>query len=175
MSVELRSAKQTIYFVGAANHQIMGAKLPSNRQILANLFLIFEKLIDCKWKRKSHYSQVHYFLGKARIRTKSSPNCVKKLVDLNYVWRSFKKIVWNPKIFIGWNLKIFMKSQDINSMKFQMDLDNLFDITHSDALKRMKIEEDKMFLHRQLLLLACWYHIYELVLKSVCLIKNTSY
>ena len=48
-----------------------------------------------------------------------------------------------------------MKSQDINSMKFQMDLDNLFDITHSDALERMKIEEDKMFLHRQLLLFAC--------------------
>ena len=30
-----------------------------------------------------------------------------------------------------------------------MDLDNLFDIAHMDALKRMKIEEDKMFLHRQ--------------------------
>ena len=30
-----------------------------------------------------------------------------------------------------------------------MDLDNLFDIAHADALERMKIEEDKMFLHRQ--------------------------
>ena len=29
-----------------------------------------------------------------------------------------------------------------------MDLDNLFDIAHSDALERMKIDEDKMFLHR---------------------------
>ena len=29
---------KTIYLVGAANHQIMGAKLPSNRQILAVLF-----------------------------------------------------------------------------------------------------------------------------------------
>ena len=28
-----------------------------------------------------------------------------------------------------------------------MDLDNLFDIAHADALERMKIEEDKMFLH----------------------------
>ena len=37
MSVQLRSAKKTIYLVGAANHQIMGAKLPSNRQILAVL------------------------------------------------------------------------------------------------------------------------------------------
>ena len=38
MSVELRSAKKTIYLVGAANHQITGAKAPSNRQILAVLF-----------------------------------------------------------------------------------------------------------------------------------------
>ena len=30
-----------------------------------------------------------------------------------------------------------------------MDMDNLFDITHADALEIMKIEEDKMFLHRQ--------------------------
>ena len=33
--------------------------------------------------------------------------------------------------------------------KFQMDLYNSFDITHADALERMKIEEDKMFIHRQ--------------------------
>ena len=38
MSVELRSFKKSIYLVGAANHKIMGAKLPSNRQILAVLF-----------------------------------------------------------------------------------------------------------------------------------------
>ena len=30
-----------------------------------------------------------------------------------------------------------------------MDLDNLFDIAYADAVARMKIEEDKMFLHRQ--------------------------
>ena len=36
--VELRSAKKPIYLVGAANHQMTGAKLPSNRQILAVLF-----------------------------------------------------------------------------------------------------------------------------------------
>ena len=69
---------------------------------------------------------------------KSSQNCVKKLVDLHHVWRELQK---NST-----------KSQDIHSRrseKFQMDLDNLFDISHVDALERMKIEEDKMFLHRQ--------------------------
>ena len=69
--------------------------------------------------------------------SESSPNCVKKLVDL-HVWPELQK---NST-----------KSQDIHmqwSKKFQMDLDNLFDIAHSDALEIMKIEEDKMFLHRQ--------------------------
>ena len=30
-----------------------------------------------------------------------------------------------------------------------MDLDNLFDIAHADAIERMKIEEDKMFGDRE--------------------------
>lgn len=38
MSVELRSAKKSIFLVEEVNHQIMGAKLPSNRQVLAVLF-----------------------------------------------------------------------------------------------------------------------------------------
>ena len=83
--------------------------------------------------------RMYIILGeKARIPTKSSPNCVKKLVDLHHVW---------------WDLqKNSMKSEDIHrrrSEKFQMDLDNLFDIAHTDDLERMKIEEDQMFLHKQ--------------------------
>ena len=75
---------------------------------------------------------------KAIIPTKSSPNCVNKPVDIHHVWRELKK---NS-----------MKSQDIHrrrAEKFQMDLDNLFDIAHADALKRMKMEENKMFLDRE--------------------------
>ena len=44
MSVELQSAKKTIYLVRAANHQIMAAKLPSNRQILAALFFNIQEV-----------------------------------------------------------------------------------------------------------------------------------
>ena len=59
-------------------------------------------------------------------------------MDLHHVWRELQK---NS-----------MKSQDIHrrrSEKFQVDLDYLFDIAHADDLERMKIEEDKMFVHRQ--------------------------
>lgn len=38
MAVELRSNKKSIFLVGDLNYQITGAKLPSNRQVLAVLF-----------------------------------------------------------------------------------------------------------------------------------------
>ena len=102
MSVELRSAKKTIYLVGAANHQITGAKLPSNRQILAVLFFnIQEVKLTVSESANLVIRECILFGEKARIPTKSSPNCVKKLVDLHHVWRELQKIVLNPKIFIG--------------------------------------------------------------------------
>lgn len=44
MSVELKSSKKDICLVGEVNHYITGAKLPSNRQVLAVLFFRFAKL-----------------------------------------------------------------------------------------------------------------------------------
>ena len=139
VSIELRSAKKTIYLVGAANHQITGLKLPSNRQILVVLFFnIREVKLTVSESANLVIRECIIFWEKAKIQTKSSPNCVKKLVDLHHVWQELQK---NST-----------KSQDIHrrrSEKFQMDLDNSFDIAHADALERMKIEEDKIFLHRQ--------------------------
>ena len=80
---------------------------------------------------------------------KSSPNCVKKLVDLHHVWQELQKNSTKSQDFIQY---VFRTSQDFvlkRSEKFQMDLDNLFDSAQTDALKRMKIGEDKMFLHRR--------------------------
>ena len=59
-------------------------------------------------------------------------------MDLYHIWRELQKNSTN--------------SQDIHrrrSEKFQVDFDYLFDIAHADDLERMKIEEDKMFVHRQ--------------------------
>lgn len=139
MSVELRSAKKSIFLVGEANHQITGAKLPSNRQVLAVLFFnIREVKLTVSESANLVIRECIIFWEKARIPTKSLPNCVKKLVDLYHIWRELQK---NST-----------KSQEIHKRraeKFQMDLDNLFDIAHVDALERMKIEEDKVFLRKQ--------------------------
>ena len=69
---------------------------------------------------------MHYFLGKGREYPQNPLQTVKKKNSTKY--------------------------QDIQrqqSEKFKMDFDNLFDIAHADALKRIKIEEYKMFSHRQ--------------------------
>ena len=138
MSVELRSAKKNYLLRRGSYHQITGAKVSSNRQILAVLFFnIREVKLTVSESANFVIRECNIFLEKARIPTKSPPNCVKKLVDLHHVWRELQKYS--------------TKSQDIHrrrSEKFQMDLDNLFDIAHADAIERMKIEEDKMFLHR---------------------------
>ena len=130
MSEELRSAKRTIYLVWAANHQITGTKLPSNGQILGVLFFnIREVKLTVSESENLVIRECIIFWEKKRIPTKSSPNCVKKLVDLHHVWRELQK---NSTKF-----------QDIHrrlSEKFQMQLDNLFDIAYADALERMKID-----------------------------------
>lgn len=38
MSVKLSSSKLEVFLVGYVNHQVVGPKLPSNRQVLAVLF-----------------------------------------------------------------------------------------------------------------------------------------
>ena len=76
---------------------------------------------------------------KARILTRSFPNYVKKLVDIYHVWRESQKNCKKTWVVFG--------SHENN---FKIDFDNLFDIAHADALERIKIEEDKSFLMKQI-------------------------
>ena len=139
MSVELRSTKKNVFLVGDVYHQIKGAKLPSNRQVLAVLFFnIREVKLTVSESANLVIRECIIFWEKARIPTKALPNCVKKLVDLYQVWRELQK-----------NCK---KTQDVYKRReeaFQNNLDNLFDVAHADAFERMKIEEDKIFLQKQ--------------------------
>ena len=92
--------KKTIYLVGAANHQITGAKLPSNRQILAVLFFnIREVKLMVSESANLVIRECIIFWEKARIPTKSSPNCVKKLEDIHHVWRELQKKEYEIPIY----------------------------------------------------------------------------
>jgi len=139
MSVKLRSDKQNIFLIGSPSYQINGAKLPSNRQVLSVLFYnIREVKLKVSESANLVIRECIIYWEKARIPTRAFPNCVKKLVDLYDVWRELQK---NCK-----KTQVTFRNREKN---FEIDLDNLFDIAHADALERMKIEEDKLFLMKQ--------------------------
>lgn len=139
MAVELRSNKKSIFLVGDVNYQITGAKLPSNRQVLAVLFFnIREVKLTVSESANLVIRECIIFWEKARIPTRAIPNCVKKLVDLHHAWRELQK---NSKK----KTLVYKRREE----DFQNNLNNLFDIAHVDALERMKIEEDKIFLQKQ--------------------------
>lgn len=138
MSVDLRGDKQ-IFLIGAPNHIINGAKLPSNGQVLSVLFYnIREVKLTLSESANLVIRECIIFWEKARIPTKALPNCVKKLVDLYHDW---KQLVKNCK-----------KTGEIYKSRencFKNSLDNLFDIAHADALENIRIEEDRTFLIKQ--------------------------
>lgn len=139
MSVELRSSKKGVFLIGDVKHQITGSKLPSNGQVLAVLFYnIREVNLSVNESANLTIRECIIYWGKARIPTKSLPNCVKKLVTLYQVWRDLQK---NAN-----------KTQDVfeqRRQEFVTNLGNLFDIAHADALQLIKINEDRIFLQRQ--------------------------
>ncbi|GBO44032.1 hypothetical protein AVEN_162616-1 [Araneus ventricosus] len=139
MTVKLRSSKKVIFLIREIKHQITGSKLPSNGQVLAVLFYnIREVNLTVNESPNLTIRKCIIFWEKARIPTKSLPNCVRKLANVYQVWRDLQK---NAK-----------KLQDIfkrQQQEFVSNLDNLFDIAQADALQLMKIEEGRMFLQLQ--------------------------
>ncbi|GBM66523.1 hypothetical protein AVEN_246925-1 [Araneus ventricosus] len=139
MAVELRSSKKVIFLLGEIKHQITGSKLPSNGQVLEVLFYKIQEVnLTVNESANLAIRECIILWEKARIPTKSLPNCARKLVDVYQVCRDLQK---NAK-----------KLQDVfkrRQHEFVSNLDNLFDIAHADALQLMKIEEDRMFLQRQ--------------------------
>lgn len=140
MSKDLRSTKKTtIFLVGNVSHQIVGSKLPSNRQVLAVLFYsIREVKLTVSESANLAVRECNIFWEKARIPTRSLPNNVKKLVKLYEVWRDLQK-----------NSSKTQELHERRRHKFARELDSLFDIAHANAYEIMKIEEDKLFLQRQ--------------------------
>jgi len=139
MSVTLRSDKENIFLIGLPSHQITGAKLPSNRQVLSVLFYNIRQVkLTLSESANLVTRECLIFWEKARIPTRALPNCVKKLIDLYHAWRELQK-----------NCKKTLATFKDREKNFKISLDNLFDIAHADALKIIKIEEDKLFLNKQ--------------------------
>lgn len=131
---------RNIAMIGPVSHQILGAKLPSNRQVLKVFFynMRFVKL-SAKESAKLTIDAALIFWQQARIPFRETHKCSSKLIKLYEDWKTYNKTKVE-KMATG----LKEKYDD-----FIFNLDNLFDIAHADALTMIRNEEDKEFLKKQ--------------------------
>lgn len=128
-----------VFLIGHTQHQIVGAKLPSNRQVLSVFFHNMREFnISAKESARIVANEVFIFWDKARIDRSAEWYCIKKIDKLYEQLRNLQKSASNPTPNYTEDLE-----------KFTSSLDDLFDIAARDALKTMKNEDSKAFLIAQ--------------------------
>lgn len=124
-----------IKFIGRIAHQIIGAKLPSIKQVFQVMFFNMRiRKFSAEESARLAAKAAMVFWDQARIPTRRIDKCQEELMELYKKWQSIKKSTQG-------------RATDIkNQEEFVGNLDNLFDIATVDALETMKFEEDKKFL-----------------------------
>lgn len=123
-----------LYAIDFRSHQIVTSKLPSIRDVLSVLFYNTRKVnLPIKQSARLVFCEISVFWQKARIPIIDEENCVRKIENLYEKYRKVQ-ISSNRRSNIG-------KENDFNR-----NSNDLFDIAHRDALKVMKIEQDKLFI-----------------------------
>lgn len=134
-----KNLRKSIYLIGNSSHQLVGCKLPSNKQVLSVLFFnIREVNLSVRDSARLVIDETLIFWQKARIPTKEVRNCIPKLENLYNTWRNLQK-----------NSCRRTDSQIDKENKFVQCFDELFDIAHEDALDLMTNDIDKKFLISQ--------------------------
>lgn len=132
--IKLRS-NSTVYLIGNIERDILGSKLPTNRQVLSVYFFNLRELhLNRANSARDAIRKVIVFWERARIPTSSINWSTKKLLQLYDKWRAVSK---------------HTEHQKEKETAFSTTLDQLFDIADVNALDIMKIEEDKQFLLAQ--------------------------
>ena len=131
--------KSAVWLIGSTEEELKGCKLPSNRQILS-VFFHHHKTLKKTIRNSARdvIKEAAVFWEKARIPIRKEDRAISKLESLFNDWAKLKK-----------NAKRMTASQRMNESKFMEILDDLFDIAHMDALKTIKIDEDRDFLVAQ--------------------------
>lgn len=142
-SIKTRKAdekKRNIAMIGHVSHQVSGAKLPSNRQVL-KVFFYNMRFVNLSAKESAALTidAVLIFWQQARIPTRRKDKCSDKIHKMYEDWK-----VLNKKKVDQMSVEMKTKHDD-----FIVGLDDLFDIAAADALSTMRNEEDKEFLRKQ--------------------------
>lgn len=131
---------QKIDLIGNVSHQITGAKLPSNRQVLQVLFYNMRFVnLSAKQSAKLAIDAVQIFWHQARIPIREGHKCIEKLLKLYEKWKNFQKTISGKR----------SNAQKQAVETFVEHLDELFDIAAADALVQIVIVEDRQFLEMQ--------------------------
>lgn len=129
----------SIYLVGHEYSQILGSKLPSNKQVLCAFFHNHRNIkLSVKDSAKIAVQEASVFWAKAQIPIRQEYHCVQKLVNLHTEWKILLK---------GRNKDT--ETQRRKEEEFVDKLDDVFDIAHKNALQLMKNVVDKEFLLSQ--------------------------
>lgn len=128
--------RENVYLIGYATNQIIGNKLPTNKQVLC---VLFHNLRIIKLSLKDSlalvFQEVSVFWQKARIPIRKDCHCILKIKDLYDEWRKIQR-----------NASRRSESQKKLEDSFKNKLNDLFDIASANALQIMKDEESKQFL-----------------------------
>lgn len=132
--------QRQIALIGQVSHQIVGAKLPTNRQVLQVFFynMRFVKLTSRKSANLT-IDAVLIFWQQARIPTRRQDKCVDLILKIYEDWKTYNKV--SVEKIAGKMKQKFDVFMDV--------LDDIFDIAAVDALTIMKNDEDKEFLKKQ--------------------------
>lgn len=134
----LRSATK-IDFIGHEYSQLLGSKLPSNKQVLCVFFHNHNTVkLSIRESASLTIRELSVFWAKARIPVRKEQHCITKLEMLHWNWTNLRKNKNKPQ-------QIFRDRENV----FIDQLGDLFDIAHSNALSMMKNEVDKAFLLSQ--------------------------
>lgn len=131
--------REKLYLLEYDETQIIGAKLPSNAQVLRVLFYNMRKVkLELRASASLVMKEVEVLWNKARIPIRAVNKCVSKVESLYLEWRALQK-----------NCKRQTLVQQNREKDFVEKLDDLFDIAHANALDMINIDEDRTFLINQ--------------------------
>lgn len=128
-----------VVFIGQIESQIIGAKLPSNLQVLKVLFFNL-RVVNKSLKESAALvvKEVLIFWEKARIPTKRHDHCIDQVLQMHKEWANLKK-----------RINRVSDVETINRAKFTDTFDDLFDIAPKNVLNILKNKEDINFLLMQ--------------------------
>lgn len=131
--------REKIYLINNHSNKISGGKLPSNLQVLKTLFFNMRVVkLNLRESARLIIREVLIFWDKARIPVRLEKHCISKVEALYNEWRTLQK-------HAGRNTPSHKEKEALYTSKFN----DLFDVSHADALRMMKFETDRQFLINQ--------------------------